>query len=147
MSLFFFSRDDTLDDLEKTEYALISDVDGRVIVSNRKNLTLAENDARDMRKLWQVTMTPKAADVSVGMDHEQNAIFFTHFPQIANSEIHLHLILLFRKYCRREARSFCKSGAYALKPNSSTRRYLGLQFKNKVGKETPTVSPLSSLFF
>lgn len=63
---FFHSLDNTDDDLEKIEYAIVSDEDGRVIFCCRKNLTLVENDAKDMRKQYQVQITPKAADLSLG---------------------------------------------------------------------------------
>jgi hypothetical protein len=44
----------------------MSNVDGRIIACQRKNLTLIENDAKEMRKSHQNQDIHKAADLSLG---------------------------------------------------------------------------------
>jgi len=63
---FFLFSLDNKDDLERIEYAVKSNNDGRIIECARKNLTLIENDARDMRKTYQVQEIHKAAELSLG---------------------------------------------------------------------------------
>ena len=53
------------DDLHRIEYAVQSSVDGRIIICARQNLTLLEDDARDLRKQFQIQEVPKTADLSL----------------------------------------------------------------------------------